>query len=47
MNKELFLEKKVFEQKFLERWRKKESENSVERVERYWMMLREDWKIDS
>ena len=35
-----------FEQKILERWREKESENFVERVERYWMMWREDWKID-
>ena len=25
--------------------RKKESENSIDKVERYWMMLREDWKI--
>ena len=41
-----FLERESLEQKLLERWREKESENSVKRVERYWMMLREDWKID-
>jgi len=26
--------------------KRNESENSVERVERYLMMLREDWKVD-
>jgi len=41
-----FLGRKSVDKKLLERWREKESENFVEKVERYWMMLREDWKID-